>query len=307
MSVATDKARALYADLIATLIAEGRQSEAEACSRLAVEQGIWSQPFQRPLDYIPGLPTIVSYDPRKIWVTRHLEENFETIRDELERVTDPDRFGFTPVEEPLLGDGRWDQVVFYEAGQRFLRAAELFPATAAVIDDLPEAVRGAGVIMFSWLHPGSHIVPHCGQTNARLRIHLGIKTPPGVHIRVHDKIFTWTAGKCLVFDDSIEHEVWHRGTESRVVLLLDIIHPALPDAEKERMLQKARAAPEEKIRQMMSNRGFRHIERRADDSVSFELDRDTELLVGRHMRDSGIRWIDLTQEGRLRVGLESGE
>jgi aspartyl/asparaginyl beta-hydroxylase (cupin superfamily) len=307
MSAAVGKTRALYAELIATLVAEGRQSEAQACARLAVEQGIWRQPFQRPVDYVAGLPAVVNYDPRKIWVTRHLEDNFETIRSELARVTDPARFGFTPVEEPLLGDGRWDQVVFYEAGQRFQRAAELFPATAAVIDDLPEAVRAAGVIMFSWLHPGSHIVPHCGLTNARLRIHLGITTPPGAHIRVHDKTFTWTAGKCLVFDDSIEHEVWHRGTESRAVLLLDIMHPALSDSEKEKMLQKARVAPENKIRQMMSDRGFRHVERAADGAIRFELNRDTELLVGRHMRDSGIRWIDLSEEGRVLVGLEQGE
>ena len=94
---------------------------------------------------------------------------------------------------------------------------------------------------------------------------------------------------------------------SRAVLLLDIMHPALSDSDKEKMLQKTRAAPESKIRRMMSDRGFRHVERAADGAIRFELDRDTELLVGRHMRDSGIRWIDLSEEGRVRVGLEQGE
>ena len=70
-------------------------------------------------------------------------------------------------------------------------------------------VLAAGVVMLSWLHPQSHIVPHCGHTNARLRIHLGVRTPPGASIRVHDRVLTWKEGECLVFDDSFEHEVKH--------------------------------------------------------------------------------------------------
>ena len=307
MSAALSNTRALYAELIATLAAAGRHSEAQACSELAVAQRMWGVPFQRPIEYIPNLPAVVGYDPRKVWVTRYLEDNFETIHSELLRVTDPAQSGFTPVEEPLLAGGEWVQVVFYEAGQRFHRAAELFPATAAIIDDLPEADRSVGVIMFSWLQPGSHIVPHCGHSNGRLRIHLGLKTPPGAHIRVHNKTFTWTAGKCLVFDDSIEHEVWHCGTESRVVLLMDIIHPALSNAEKDEVLRRVRAAPGGRMKGMMSSRGFRHIERNPDNSVRCELDRDTELLIGRHMRDSGIRWVDLSQDGQVSIGREQGE
>ena len=38
---------------------------------------------------------------------------------------------------------------------------------------------------------------------------------------------TWEQGKVIVFDDSYEHEIWHRGTERRVALLLHLQHPAL--------------------------------------------------------------------------------
>ena len=31
----------------------------------------------------------------------------------------------------------------------------------------------------------------------------------------------WAEGKCFVFDDMTEHEVWNRGTSERVVLLVD--------------------------------------------------------------------------------------
>lgn len=31
----------------------------------------------------------------------------------------------------------------------------------------------------------------------------------------------------MVFDDSFEHEVWHNGTETRLVLIVDVWHPDL--------------------------------------------------------------------------------
>jgi aspartyl/asparaginyl beta-hydroxylase (cupin superfamily) len=45
-------------------------------------------------------------------------------------------------------------------------------------------------------------------------------------------------GKCVVFDDSFEHEVWHRGDERRVVLLLNIWHPAITAAQKEASMEQ---------------------------------------------------------------------
>jgi beta-hydroxylase len=32
---------------------------------------------------------------------------------------------------------------------------------------------------------------------------------------------TWQEGKCIVFDDTTEHEAWNKGDKTRVVLLLD--------------------------------------------------------------------------------------
>lgn len=44
--------------------------------------------------------------------------------------------------------------------------------------------------------------------------------------------FRWTEGKCIVFDDSYEHEVWNRSADDRVVLLLNFWHPALPPEQR---------------------------------------------------------------------------
>ena len=34
----------------------------------------------------------------------------------------------------------------------------------------------------------------------------------------------WEEGRCIVFDDSYEHEVWNRTEHERVLLLVDFWH-----------------------------------------------------------------------------------
>ena len=80
---------------------------------------------------------------------------------------------------------------------------------------------------WSWVgvsHPGTVVRPHTGETNARLRIHLGINIPEGAFIRVNNETRTWTEGKCTVIDDSYVHEVWHKGNQKRIVLIVDVWH-----------------------------------------------------------------------------------
>jgi len=43
---------------------------------------------------------------------------------------------------------------------------------------------------------------------------------------------TWEEGKAIIFDDSWEHEVIHTGTDIRVVLIMDIWHPELPESQR---------------------------------------------------------------------------
>ncbi len=40
-------------------------------------------------------------------------------------------------------------------------------------------------------------------------------------IRKVNETRTWPAGKCLIFDDPIEHEAWNHGDRNRIILLLD--------------------------------------------------------------------------------------
>jgi aspartate beta-hydroxylase len=64
--------------------------------------------------------------------------------------------------------------------------------TADVIRQLPEAhTHIFGLIYFSLLFPGVHVKSHFGPTNIRLRIHLGLDTPPGASFKVGNETRLW--------------------------------------------------------------------------------------------------------------------
>ena len=53
----------------------------------------------------------------------------------------------------------------------------------------------------------SRLKPHCGPTNARLRVHVGLSVPEGAGLRVGNETRAWIVGGAIAFDDSFEHEV----------------------------------------------------------------------------------------------------
>ena len=102
----------------------------------------------------------------------------------------------------------------------------------------------------------SRIVPHCGPTNGRLRLHLPLIVPRaangsaccamsvggfaaqvGAGVGAGKRSTRWQEGRVLAFDDAYEHEVrcstgdgdcaQQRGQEStRLILVVDVLHPA---------------------------------------------------------------------------------
>lgn len=294
--VTTDIRRS-YANLIDALIRDGREDLARQTARLAVEQGVWTDPWQRPVDYSADGGHQPVYEPQDFWFVAHLESNYPSIRAEIDAVTESGRPGFSPVEEPLLGAGRWDQVILYEAGRRQERACTMFPVTAAVVEQIPEATTlGPGVVTLSWLEPGTHVVPHCGDTNTQLRVHLGLRVPTNVNIRVGEHVLSWQEGRCIVFDDSYEHEVWHRGDGPRLILLMDVLHPSLDENQRRRVLARRRSASEQ-IASYLARNDLHRIE--TDDAgVLMRPAAGTASLVRRYMADNGVSAVEL-RDGAL--------
>ena len=215
-------------------------------------------PLQRPTRYyVPGLTTAPwwtrSTSEAVLEATTILEENFTAIRDELSEM----RNAFVEYREAnLAANGLWASFPLRKSSATDERAKAACPATTAIIDSIP---RVGDMAMFSALNPGTHIPPHCGPWNTRLTIHLGLIVPEGCAFRVGSTTERWTEGKCLVFDDSFEHEVWHRGKSSRFVLLVDLWHPDITELEMfvlrsaEQMLRDAGAPVAQREAQLGAN------------------------------------------------------
>ncbi|XP_056646936.1 aspartyl/asparaginyl beta-hydroxylase-like isoform X3 [Diorhabda sublineata] len=139
---------------------------------------------------------------------------------------------FKDESENLKHTGEWKQFELYTRGQKNIENCKICPITCSIIYQIPEArTCKRGQTKFSVMHPGTHIWPHCGPTNCRLRVHLGLKIPSNTFIRVADDVKSWKEGEVLIFDDSFEHEVWHNGTDFRLILIMDIWHPELTLSE----------------------------------------------------------------------------
>ena len=118
----------------------------------------------------------------------------------------------------------------YYQGRKVEENCRHCPETVRAIDSLPN-LNGVGHAYFSVLNPGTHILPHCGPINVWLRCHLGLSIPEGCRFRVGTETRSWQEGKCLIFDDAFDHEVWSHADDIRTVLVLDFWHPELTAAE----------------------------------------------------------------------------
>jgi aspartate beta-hydroxylase len=187
---------------------------------------IHQHPLQRPRNYFPGLSANALHNAADFPWTATLEEAYPVIREEMLAARGRAR----KHQQNLVDQGSWNVLYFYSSGRRVDEAHELCPQTSAILRSIP-GLGDAGQVYFSIHSPGTHVTPHCGTTNTRLRCHLGLVIPDGCRIRIGTEIVRWQEGRCLIFDDSFEHEVWHDGDRDRVVLILDVWHPELRPSE----------------------------------------------------------------------------
>jgi len=177
----------------------------------------------------PGLESRPWHDPRDFPIAMYLERHFAAIRAEI-LALDPDRY--QAVAEPVDQTGDWAVRFFYDRGRRVAETCDACPVTVKGLDPFSAMRTGPGLICVSRSRPQTHVAPHRGALNVRLRCHLGIVVPEGdCAIRVGDETRSWQEGRCMVLDDHFEHEAWNRTGHDRLVLLVDMWHPDLTPTE----------------------------------------------------------------------------
>jgi hypothetical protein len=298
---AAQMARTSYSSLIDAWFAAGEEGLARACADLAVRQGVWTHPLQRDRDHVDGLTATPVHDPGGFWFVGHLEQRFAEISAEVRAVIGGSEDPVRPTLEDdwLLRSGSWEQAYLLREGEWQEQVCAQLPVTMAVLAEIPEMTTlSPGVILLSRLTPGTHIVPHCGSTNAVLRVHLPIIAPPGATIRVGDRTLSWEEGRCLVFDDSFEHEVWHRGTADRVVLIMDVLHPEL-DAARRSALIAHRPTVAQRVGAFMRDRGLSAVTVEQG-RVGCSPDAPTARRIGRYLDELGTAGFALDGSGPRR-------
>jgi aspartyl/asparaginyl beta-hydroxylase (cupin superfamily) len=198
-------------------------------------------PLQRSSHFVPGLRSVPWWNTDDFPTLVLLAKEFEAIRDEFINILCCGQLRLHPRSSGgprrQLTDGDWNIFELCSHGHINTSNAILAPRTVQVLQGIPDATSHRnGLVYFSVLHPHVHVSAHCGPTNSRIRVHLGLRVPDGAAMRVGNETRQWREGECLVFDDSWEHEVFNQGDFLRAVLLMDVWHPDLTPQQKAALL-----------------------------------------------------------------------
>lgn len=199
-----------------------------------------------PMHYhYPGLSER-EYHPRHCfpWLAG-IEAATAEIRAEMEALLRSERAELVPYlqypdHEPLaqwaeLNRNRdWTAIHLIRNGRRIDANADQCPRTMELLGAIgqPDIPGASPTAMFSLLAPHTTIPPHNGVNNSRLLCHLPLVVPEGCWFRVGAETRYWREGEAFIFDDTIEHEASNPSELLRVVLIFDLWHPDLSDAER---------------------------------------------------------------------------
>jgi beta-hydroxylase len=167
-------------------------------------------------------------DPDAFPFVARLEAAQAAIAAELRRLGDGP-FVESPDSLTAVADGYdergWRWFGLFERGADLHANRARCPETVRACGDVPGLVNAG----FSKFLPGTHLYPHRGELAGVLRCHLALVVPDGdCAIRFGRETRRWQPGRCLVFDDTLEHDAWNRADGERVVLLVTFARPAPP-------------------------------------------------------------------------------
>jgi beta-hydroxylase len=162
----------------------------------------------------------VFLDPRQFEFVAALEAQWEAIR--AEYLALPGDL-FDPWVQRYMHGGRWMVFGLYAVGQEIPGACAACPNTAKALRQVP----GLSMAGFSRLAPHAHVKPHVGWAASVYRLHLPLVVPPCCRLRVAAETRAWQEGRCLIFNDTVEHEAWNDSDLPRGVLLLDFLRPGM--------------------------------------------------------------------------------
>jgi aspartyl/asparaginyl beta-hydroxylase (cupin superfamily) len=170
------------------------------------------------------------FDPDRFPICSSLEEHFPEIKREILALTPA---VYYQDSEQIPRSGQWGIFPVLAMARKNSANASLLPITTDIAESHGAITTLTGGILVSRLKPGTVIATHRGPSNTRIRCHLGIQVPSGdCGIEVDGEKRGWQEGTCLMLNDHLDHNVWNRTEDERIVLIVDVWHPDLTAAEK---------------------------------------------------------------------------
>lgn len=159
-----------------------------------------------------------------------LTENWEIVRDELDRV--PEIELHKPSKDVRLLDtdrNKWCHYLIKLRGLWTPKGIKNFPRTIEILRDTPNLFRVAFLTMLpgTWIHPHVGDYKKAEQGYKRIwRYHLGIKMNendnPYQAIVIGNEVRRWREGESFIFNDGEIHCAWNYGKEPRTILCVDL-------------------------------------------------------------------------------------
>ncbi|BAX63808.1 aspartyl/asparaginyl beta-hydroxylase domain-containing protein [Burkholderia stabilis] len=134
----------------------------------------------------------------------------------------------------VVAHGSWDSIPICEANLCWNEQIfNLIPTTVYTIKSIDPCLN-FGFASFLRTKAGTTISRHTGSANLRLRhqlcVEIGDDTDAALSVGPEKR--HWRLEKCLIFDDSYPHELYHASGSQRVVLAVDTWHPGLTQEER---------------------------------------------------------------------------
>ena len=213
-------------DTLARIKFQNEHDEKEE-ETLGVELGFFTHSKQRPQRLIKSLPSQAFFTDEEIPEMKVLRDNYAVIRNELEQLINIGRKTFRDVPDPIYRKNMWKQFLLYSDGKPIPTNTSKCPETTKIVEQFKNAtsLTTTSMIGFSNIYPGTHITPHTGFSNDRVRIHLGLIVPDNCFLTVGDDVVQWKEGETIAFSDSFIHSVQNKSDENRYILIVDVWNP----------------------------------------------------------------------------------
>jgi ornithine lipid ester-linked acyl 2-hydroxylase len=167
------------------------------------------------------------YNPETLPWVRTLEDNWQTIRDEMFALMESKPQKLQPYfinRSMSFPPKSWQTMGLYFWKFTMHGNCRSCPQTVRTLKSIPDLVSCS----LSLLEPQSNINPHQGDTDAVIRCHLGLSIPgelPECGFQVDMDKRSWQPGKVLLFCDARSHTAWNHTDGRRFVLILDVMRP----------------------------------------------------------------------------------